>query len=577
MEEMIQTEEQEVKVYWTEKLAVVQRYSHMGYALAGGFLGMLIAMSLWALVTVLSQYQVGYMAIGVGLLVAWFVRIMGRGVGIRFALLGAFFALLACLLGNLWSVLIMTGIENSISFRNILIMLNWEIIRESFTSTFSPIDLLFYGFAVYEGFHFSCVPVEKIYAEIKAKEKQGMPITYPWRFPLSLLSMLGIVIGCYLLVTYHDVVVFWYESGKIEAEGRVKNGELDGTWSFWTEDGRLDHTGQYKEGLSDGLWIWFNTQGKIGRTGQYIRGLEEGVWKTYHENGRLGDSLTYEKGRKQGKYVVWNDSGQIVLSGTYEKDIETGLWTEYYDSGQVKSEGEIREGDKTGLWKNYFEDGTLKVEAEYPDEDTEKILNAWDMDRKPMVVNGEGWYVERDKEGNICVEGRVEHGTRTGIWKAYYSSGQLHKTGKYRDGQFFLETVFDNQGKCVLEKGEGKYISYYEDGTLQHECGVSRGIFQGESKMYYPSGALYLINTYKDGLCDGWQTVYYDSGVKMLEGKMSSGKQDSVWCWYHVGGTLSSKANFRDGKKEGKQEFFDEYGTLIKVERWEAGELKEVL
>jgi hypothetical protein len=59
---------------------------------------------LWALVKVLTEYQIGWMAIGVGIVVGVAVRTVGRGIDRRFGVVGAGFSLVGCLVGNLFTI-----------------------------------------------------------------------------------------------------------------------------------------------------------------------------------------------------------------------------------------------------------------------------------------------------------------------------------------------------------------------------------------------------------------------------------------------------------------------------------------
>jgi hypothetical protein len=110
---------------------------------------------LWALVTVITQYQIGWMAVGVGFLVGFAMRTFGRGVDKVYGYTGALLALFGCLLGNLLSVCIVLGNQADTGALAILTSLNWATIQELMLATFQPMDLLFYGLALYEGYKFS--------------------------------------------------------------------------------------------------------------------------------------------------------------------------------------------------------------------------------------------------------------------------------------------------------------------------------------------------------------------------------------------------------------------------------------
>ena len=66
----------------------------------GGLAGAGIGAVLWTLLTVLTRYQIGYMAVGVGFLAGIGVKLLGRGIDPVFQYAGAGLAFTGCLMGN---------------------------------------------------------------------------------------------------------------------------------------------------------------------------------------------------------------------------------------------------------------------------------------------------------------------------------------------------------------------------------------------------------------------------------------------------------------------------------------------
>jgi len=125
-----------------------------GGFLAGGVAALLGA-GVWALVTVLTGFQIGFMAIGVGFLVGLAVQFAGKGINKIFGVMGAALALVGCLLGNYFTVVHFVGEAEGIGFFDTLTRISPAAIPELMSITFSPMDLVFYGIAVYEGFKLS--------------------------------------------------------------------------------------------------------------------------------------------------------------------------------------------------------------------------------------------------------------------------------------------------------------------------------------------------------------------------------------------------------------------------------------
>jgi hypothetical protein len=121
----------------------------------GGLGGMVIGAVLWAVITLVTDYQIGWMAVGVGFLVGAGVRFLGRGTSNSFQVVGGALALIGCLLGNLLTVLVMASQEFAIPLLDLLTNLSIGLVFELMKATFSPIDLLFYGFAIWSGYRYS--------------------------------------------------------------------------------------------------------------------------------------------------------------------------------------------------------------------------------------------------------------------------------------------------------------------------------------------------------------------------------------------------------------------------------------
>jgi hypothetical protein len=124
-------------------------------ALLAGLGGALAGAAVWAAVTVATGYQIGIMAVGIGFLVGYAVRLVGKGVSQVFGWIGAGLSLLGCASGNLLALCAMVAREHGIALADVLAGLDASLIRELMIATFSPMDLLFYGIAVYEGYRLS--------------------------------------------------------------------------------------------------------------------------------------------------------------------------------------------------------------------------------------------------------------------------------------------------------------------------------------------------------------------------------------------------------------------------------------
>jgi hypothetical protein len=118
-----------------------------GAALAGA--------GLWLAITVATHLTIGYMAVGVGFLVGYAVRTQGKGLSPMYGVLGATLALLGCMLGNFSSVVVIVANSENETYLDTTLFFLTNPVALGLALVNSFADLLFYGIALYEGYHLS--------------------------------------------------------------------------------------------------------------------------------------------------------------------------------------------------------------------------------------------------------------------------------------------------------------------------------------------------------------------------------------------------------------------------------------
>ncbi|WP_353121325.1 hypothetical protein [Dysgonomonas capnocytophagoides] len=125
-------------------------------AVLGGVLASIICVFIWAIITVATKYQISYMAMGVGVAVGFTIQKFGKGLTPVYGILGAGLALIACFCGNIISYTCFIADQyESYSYLEAISNLNWDISMSIAIETFQPMDVLFYGLAIYTGYMFS--------------------------------------------------------------------------------------------------------------------------------------------------------------------------------------------------------------------------------------------------------------------------------------------------------------------------------------------------------------------------------------------------------------------------------------
>ena len=146
-------------VFTQENLSGLRTKQNYPLALVCGLLAAIVGAIVWATITVVTQYQIGFMAVGVGFIVGLAMR-LGKGVGVHFALTGAALALFGCLLGDIIGFVALEGnmsvIEVIADFHNLSPKAFESVIM---LENGDPIySLLFYGIAISCGYRYSVLP-----------------------------------------------------------------------------------------------------------------------------------------------------------------------------------------------------------------------------------------------------------------------------------------------------------------------------------------------------------------------------------------------------------------------------------
>ncbi|HCM77580.1 MAG TPA: hypothetical protein DIS90_14445 [Cytophagales bacterium] len=137
---------------------------------------------------------------------------------------------------------------------------------------------------------------------------------------------------------------YYFEDGKISAQGEFVGGKKNGYWSAFNPGGGLKSEITYSAGT--GQYREYHESGKLKTVGEIVDGKNQGLWHYYFEDGKLEGECQFEKGK--GVYHGYYASGTLQTKGVIEDDLRVGTWELYAEDGSL-----------TGYYKPFYEDKDL--------------------------------------------------------------------------------------------------------------------------------------------------------------------------------------------------------------------------
>jgi antitoxin component YwqK of YwqJK toxin-antitoxin module len=294
----------------------------------------------------------------------------------------------------------------------------------------------------------------------------------------------------------------YYQNGAIRTEAYYVDDMLSGPYKEFDEKGGIRVLMQYAKGaiveekdttaLEIDIRNKYDNDGNLTYSGSYRDSVPVGIHRMYDKDGKVvnsflfdnngiktGEGIITNEGKKEGKWKYFYANGKVESAGNYANNLQTGKWEYYYENGKKEQTGVFKQGKTDGLWQWFYSDGTLKREEEY------------------YEGNSEGMYAEYDTLGQIIVSGKYFDGQKEDEW--------TYKVGDYSE-----------KGKYVADLKDGKWQSFYADGTLEYEGNYIQGNPDGEHIFYFPNGKIKETNYYVMGISEKNWRKYDENGVLLL-------------------------------------------------------------
>jgi antitoxin component YwqK of YwqJK toxin-antitoxin module len=197
-------------------------------------------------------------------------------------------------------------------------------------------------------------------------------------------------------------------------------------------------------------------------------------------------------------------------------------------------------------------------------DNAEPLMKELDTTKKAK----DGLFRKYWSNGQLRYEWEYKDGERAdGTSKSWWPNGQLKQINIWNNGfRTGLQTTWHENGKKKNEgidnhgNPEGKTTHWYETGQKHREENYKKGVKDGLYTEWYANGQKKFEVIYKKGLYyelnsdkpySGEVIVYYDyeNEDKYFEGNYKDGKEDGLWTYWYRNGQLEKKIIYENGRK----------------------------
>ena len=117
---------------------------------------------------------------------------------------------------------------------------------------------------------------------------------------------------------YNGKFIDYYYSGRIQGEGTLENGKVNGMRKMYFQNGLLSTERYYINSIPDGLEKEYYEDGTLKQKGEYVNGKEEGIWELYFPNGQIKLQTNYKNGEVDQFATKYYSNGKIKEKVTFK-------------------------------------------------------------------------------------------------------------------------------------------------------------------------------------------------------------------------------------------------------------------
>jgi antitoxin component YwqK of YwqJK toxin-antitoxin module len=142
-----------------------------------------------------------------------------------------------------------------------------------------------------------------------------------------LIFIVALLISIYAFAEkkYHK---FYYENGKIKAEGWYQNNKKVDYWKFYYNNGNIEKEGHFSNDQPVNYWYFYTENGTKKIEGHFVKGQKTNWWLFYDDMEKLNHKCQLKNNQKNG-YCLMYKNEKIVSATKYKAGKKIKTWTNF--------------------------------------------------------------------------------------------------------------------------------------------------------------------------------------------------------------------------------------------------------
>lgn len=361
--------------------------------------------------------------------------------------------------------------------------------------------------------------------------------------------------------------------------------------------GEVISEGYLENGKPNGYWKTFYPGGILKSEGNREFFQLSGAWYFYSDEGDTLEMIDYRRDKKNGYHIRWEyekDRGGNKVKRLIYKELYLNNKKEnkslYYRNGLLFQEINFENGERNGLSREFADDGRIVRLMTYRNG---VMISSETINQFNKNAQKSGNWKEFYSSGQVHIVCTYLDGKLDGIYKEYNQQGQVIRTVRYQDGELMIAQTeeerpvkykksFHSNGKIKSSGGfmgeiaVGLHQEYTEEGILStaviySDYGIkeSEGLMDeagrktGEWKEFYEDGSLRAYGKYVENKRNGEWVFLFPNGNIEQKGFYRENKYDGIWIWYYDTGEIWRSEEYLRGREDGEFSEFNRDGSII--------------